>query len=489
MRLNDRIPVIVGVGQYKQQLEDVSKAEEQYILMERALRLAAEDANTPRLLEKLDRLLVIGGMWSYPDPGRLIADAVGSPNAKTFLTAMGGNMPQATVSECCERIAAGDMEIAAVVGGEAVYSKNKLRKLGKDLMKSGAGLEKAERFGENVSMSSQHERDNGFMMPTQIYPLFESAIRAHRQENHLDHRKRISSLWEGYNQVATANEYAWVQTPMTAQEIMEPTPENRMVGYPYTKAMNANSFVDFGGALIICSTGAAQSLGIPSDKWVFPHAATDGHATYFFSERNNLHESPAIRITSKACLELADITIDDVGPMDLYSCFPSVVQITMSELGIQPDRTTTTTGGLSFFGGPMNSYVIHAIASTVDAVRASEEYGFIHANGGYATKHACAVYSNRPPKGDFQRRNVQEEINAHPKREVAIDPVGKSIIESYTVLHDREGANKALVTSLMDDGKRALSSTSDVEIMESMMSEEYIGKTLEFTGSGTFEIA
>ena len=69
---------------------------------------------------------------------------------------------------------------------------------------------------------------------------------------------------------------------MTAQEIMEPTPENRMVGYPYTKAMNANSFVDFGGALIICSAGAAQSLGIPSDKWVFPHAATDGHATYFF---------------------------------------------------------------------------------------------------------------------------------------------------------------------------------------------------------------
>ncbi len=36
--------------------------------------------------------------------------------------------------------------------------------------------------------------------------------------------------------------------------------------------------------------------------------------------------------------------------------------------------------------------------------------------------------------------------------------------------------------------RRSLDS-SDVEIMESMMSEEYIGKTLEFTGSGTFEIA
>ena len=232
-----RNPVIVGVGQFKQQLEDVSLAEEQYVLMEQALRLAADDAGAPKLLTDIDRLLVIGGMWSYPDPGRLIADAVGSSNARTFLTAMGGNMPQATVSDCCERIAAGEMDIAAVVGGEAVYSKNKLRKLGKDLSKSGVDLEKAERFGENVSMSSQHERDKGFLMPTQIYPLFESAIRAHRKETHYEHRMRISSLWEGFNRVAAANEHAWVQTPMTAEEIMEPTADNRMVGYPYTLSL------------------------------------------------------------------------------------------------------------------------------------------------------------------------------------------------------------------------------------------------------------
>ena len=487
MGFDDRNPVIVGVGQFKQQLEDVSLAEEQYVLMEQALRLAADDAGAPKLLTDIDRLLVIGGMWSYPDPGRLIADAVGSSNARTFLTAMGGNMPQATVSDCCQRIAAGEMEIAAVVGGEAVYSKNKLRKLGEDLSKSGVDLEKAERFGENVSMSSQHERDNGFLMPTQIYPLFESAIRAHRKETHYEHRMRISSLWEGFNRVAVANEHAWVQTPMTAEEIMEPTADNRMVGYPYTKAMNANSFVDFGGAIIICSVAKARSLGIDSDNWVFPHSATDGHATFLFSERDNFHESPAIRITSKRCLELADISIDNIGPMDLYSCFPSVVQITMNELGIDPERAATTTGGLSFFGGPMNSYVIHAIASTIDEIRKTGEYGFVHANGGYATKHACAVYHNEPPKGQFRRMNVQEEIEASPKREVEENPIGKSVVEAYTVLHGREGPEKALMTTLMEDGKRALASTSDAQTMQSMMSEEYVGKTLEFSASGSFE--
>ena len=487
MGFDDRNPVIVGVGQFKQQLEDVSLAEEQYVLMEQALRLAADDAGAPKLLTDIDRLLVIEGMWSYPDPGRLIADAVGSSNARTFLTAMGGNMPQATVSDCCQRIAAGEMEIAAVVGGEAVYSKNKLRKLGEDLSKSGVDLEKAERFGENVSMSSQHERDNGFLMPTQIYPLFESAIRAHRKETHYEHRMRISSLWEGFNRVAVANEHAWVQTPMTAEEIMEPTADNRMVGYPYTKAMNANSFVDFGGAIIICSVAKARSLGIDSDNWVFPHSATDGHATFLFSERDNFHESPAIRITSKRCLELADISIDNIGPMDLYSCFPSVVQITMNELGIDPERAATTTGGLSFFGGPMNSHVIHAIASTIDEIRKTGEYGFVHANGGYATKHACAVYHNEPPKGQFRRMNVQEEIETSPKREVEENPIGKSVVEAYTVLHGREGPEKALMTTLMEDGKRALASTSDAQTMQSMMSEEYVGKTLEFSASGSFE--
>ena len=128
MAFHDRAPVIVGVGQYKQQLSDVSKANEQYLLMEQALRAAADDANCSELLRSIDRMLVIGGMWSYPDPGRLISDSVGSLEAKTFLTAMGGNMPQASVSDCCQRIAAGEMDVAVVVGGEAVYSKNKLKK-------------------------------------------------------------------------------------------------------------------------------------------------------------------------------------------------------------------------------------------------------------------------------------------------------------------------------------------------------------------------
>ena len=486
MTVHPRTPVIVGVGQVKQQLDDVTEAREQYELMVEAVRLAADDAGAPALLPAIDRLLVIGGMWRYPDPGRLIADAVGATSAPTLLTAMGGNMPQACVSDACERVLAGLDDVVVVTGGEAVYSKNKLRKQGQDLGRTGHDLPPAAFFGTDVTMSSEHEQSLGFVMPTVVYPLFESAVRAAAGRSLDEHRRVIGELWADFNAVAVANPHAWVRTPMTAEQIVTPSPDNRMVGLPYTKAMNANSFVDFGGAIIVTSAEKAEALGVPRDRWVFPHAATDGHATLLFSERDSFHESPAIRLTGSTALDLAGVGIDDIGHMDLYSCFPSVVQITMNELGIAPGRRVTTTGGLPFFGGPMNSYVVHAIASTIDAVRSDAgSVGFVHANGGYATKHACAVYSTTPPSTPFRRVDVQQAIDAHPRRDVDEAPSGAAVTESFTVLHGRDGPEKALLTALMPDGRRALGGSADPAVIEAMVAEEFVGRPVTMEPDGT----
>lgn len=486
MAVHPRTPVIVGVGQVKQQLDDVTEAREQYELMAEAVRVAADDARAPALLTAIDRLLVIGGMWRYPDPGRLIADAVGATDASTLLTAMGGNMPQACVSDACERVLTGLEDVVVVTGGEAVYSKNKLRKLGQDLGRTGHDLPPAEFFGTDVTMSSEHEQTLGFVMPTVVYPLFESAVRAAAGRGLDEHRAVIGELWADFNAVAVDNPYAWVRTPMTAEEIVTPSADNRMVGLPYTKSMNANSFVDFGGAIIVTSAEKAEAMGVPQDRWVFPYSATDGHATLLFSERDSFHSSPAIRLTGSTALDLAGVGIDDIGHMDLYSCFPSVVQITMNELGIAPGRRVTTTGGLPFFGGPMNSYVIHAIASTIDAVRADAgSMGFVHANGGYATKHACAVYGTTPPDTPFRRVDVQQAIDAHPSRDVDQAPSGPGVTESFTVLHGRDGPEKALMTALMPDGRRALGGSDDAAVIDAMLTEEFVGRAVTMEPDGT----
>ena len=42
-------------------------------------------------------------------------------------------------------------------------------------------------------------------------------------------------------------------------------------------------------------------------------------------------------------------------------------------------------------------------------------------------------------------------------------------------MHGHEGPEYALITTLMADGRRALSKTDDNTLMESMMEEEYVG--------------
>ncbi len=483
MTIDERTPVVVGVGQYRQQLDDPTQALEQYRLMEEALRAAGSDSGSA-VLAQLDEVVVIGGMWRYPDPGRLIADAVGATSARTVLTAMGGNMPQAILNDAAARIAAGSVDVVAITGGEAVYSKNKLRGLGLDLPRTGYDLPPAGGFGTELPMSSSHELERGFTTPTEVYPLFESAIRADRGESHDEHRRRIGTLWAGFNAVAVANPYAWSRTPMTAEEIITASPSNRMVGYPYTKVMNANSFVDFGAAVVVCSASRARALGIAPDQWVFPVAGAEGTATERFSERAVFHESPAIREVGRRCLALAELTIDEIGPIDLYSCFPSVVQLSMRALGIAESRPVTTTGGLTFFGGPMNSYVLHAIASTVEAVRATGRPGFVHGNGGYATKHSCGVYAPSAPSFGFRLEDVQAAIDTYPTRAVDEAPDGIGRVESYTVMHGKDGPDRALLTLIMADGARALGHSRDHDVMADMTEIEYVGRSARITPSG-----
>ena len=67
-------------------------------------------------------------------------------------------------------------------------------------------------------------------------------------------------------------------------------------------------------------------------------------------------------------------------------------------------------------------------------------------------------------------------------------PSGDSVIEAYTVLHGREGPEKALITAIMADGRRALTSSVDFSLIENMLEEEFIGKDMFFKPNGEFVI-
>jgi acetyl-CoA C-acetyltransferase len=254
--------------------------------------------------------------------------------------------------------------------------------------------------------------------------------------------------------------------------------------------MNSNNAVEQGAAVILCSAERAEALGVPRDRWVFPHSGTDAHDHYHVTERDDLGSSPAMRLAGRGALALAGVDGDDLAHIDLYSCFPSAVQIAAAELGLSTDRPLTVTGGLSFAGGPWNNYVMHSIATM--AARLREEpgaLGLVTANGGYITKHAFGVYSTEPPTEGFRHEDVQAEVDALPRRVLDESPDGEMAVETWTAMHDREGQPETgIVVGLLDDGSRALGTTTDPDTLRALVTEDLAGRRARIRPDGATEL-
>ena len=330
------------------------------------------------------------------------------------------------------------------------------------------------------------------VMPVQVYPMFETAIRARAGRSVQDHQKHISELWSRFSNVAAKNPNAWSQNAVSAEDIRTASPSNRMIGFPYPKFMNSNNDVDMGAALIMCSVEKAEALGIPRDRWIFIHSGTDCHEHRYVSERDTFADTPAVKLGGKMALDLAETSINDIDIVDLYSCFPSAVQLGAASLGLSTDRQLTRTGGLSFAGGPWNNYVMHAVATVVGELRARPgEKGLVWGNGGYATKHAFGVYSTTPPTNSFKHAYPQDQIDALPRRTV-VDigtSEGPATIEGYTVMHDRDGnPERAIAPCLLPNGNRAWGISDDADTVTAMCEGEWVGRAVRLDATGTLLI-
>ena len=483
--MSARAPVVVGVAQLEQRTEDLDAAREPLALMEDALRAAAADARAPELLSRADALYVIRGIWPYRNPAAVLAERLGNRACATFQTPFGGNLVQSSVHHAARRIASGESEIALLTGAETGRTQQRARKLGKTLGYSAAPGAAQQRVAEERPMNGPAELARGIVRPIQLYPIFESALRRQAGEALDAHRLRIAALWARFSEVAARNPGAWLRERFSAEQIARPSAANRMVGYPYTKLMNANDAVDQGAALILCTASAARRLGVPRERWIFLHAGADGHDHFFVSERDELHSSPAIRLAGGRALELAGVSLDEVQHLDVYSCFPSAVQVAMRELGIDADRCPTVTGGLTFAGGPLNNYVMHAIARMVEVLRADAgSRGLVTANGGFLTKHSFGIYSAAEPEQGYRFADVQAEVDALPRRAVVVDAAGPAEIEGYTVMYGPDGPSVAHAACRLPDGSRTWANSQDRALLEAMTREEFCGRAVKLDGAG-----
>ena len=497
-KIDPRTPILVGQAQVAQHIDNLESAAGPIELMSQAVRAALADAGIQNAgttnATTLDALRVVRSLSTRnTNPAQDIASMLEISANEYGLTPHGGNMPQYLVNSAALQIRDDGAQMIVLTGGESFRSRRRARAAQMTLpwMEQHDG-EAPTALGEDLVMNHEIELAHKIMLPIEIYPMFETALRYRDKRTVADHQKYISELWARFSDVAATNPHAWIQQSYTAQARRTPTSDNRMIGFPYTKLMNSNNDVDMAAALVMCSVERAEALGIARDKWIFLHAGTDCHEHNFVSHRYSFTDTPAIRIGGQRVLALAEKSIDEIENLDLYSCFPSAVQLGAESLGVSLDRQLTCTGGLSFAGGPFNNYVMHAIATTMTTLREKPtETGLVWANGGYATKHAFGVYATTPPLHGFKHESPQSEVDSLPRREVAtaIDAQGPATVEAYSVMHDREGAaEKVRASVLLSDGRRAWATSDNTQLGQDMCENEWVGKTVTLDETGDIRV-
>ena len=488
------MPVLIGCGQLTDRRPPEEAGTPIELMVEVARRAAADAGPGQALLDQIDAIAALGLTVDSPESGsgasgmvrnvpQSVCTALNIDPAEKRYTHAGGNTPQMLVNRYAEKISLGDVSAVLLVGAEALHTMLSRLKMGLDLdaWMDDSGDE-PQMLGDSRPAASDHEMAYSMQTPSVTYPLFENALRGKYGLSLEEHRKKLGDLYQRFNAVAAKNSLSWFPTERSSQEIATVSESNRYVGFPYTKFLNSVIQVNMGAAVILTSVAKARELGVADDRMVYLHGCADANDIWNVSERGNYFSSPAIRTMGQKALAMSGKTVDEINYFDIYSCFPSAVQIACDELGIAHDdpRGLTITGGLPYFGGPGNNYVMHSIATMMDVLRSNPgKFGLLNANGWFITKHSMGIYSTTPLKDDWRREtpaDYQRAIldEAHPPFTEL--PNGKATIETYTVLHGRKGVERALVIGLLDDGTRFIAETpNDEHTLRKMMDRDMLG--------------
>jgi acetyl-CoA C-acetyltransferase len=479
--------VLIGVGQVTERPSPgatYATRKHPLDLMVEALERAAVDSGAASMLANIDELVAVSSFtWHTNDPALLVAQRLGL-EVTTGLLGVGGNTPQKFLNAAARRILAGELRCVAVVGAEAMYARLLAGREGRehDWERQPDDVTSPVIASDDPAPLTAAEYGQGLNLPTNVYPLFENARRARLGWTIPEQREHLGRLWSNFATVAQKNPYAWIRDAPSPMSIATPSEHNRMVSFPYTKLLMANMPVDMAASYIMTSYEHATSLGVARDRMVFPECGADANDHWLISDRPQLDDSPAMRAIWSTVTDYG-IDRDDLAHLDLYSCFPTVVQSACDVLGIDafdPVRVPTITGGLTFGGGPGNNYVTHSIASMVDALRSDpSSRGLVTALGWFCTKHSWGVYATSPPRDRFQWSNPQDDVDRQA-RCVSVQQDGAATVESYTVTHSPDGEpERLIVAARTTDGVRTWCHSTDAALLRESESEELIGRTGE----------
>ena len=407
-------------------------------------------------------------------PGTIARDLKIKPR-HAFYEISGGQSAQKLVSEMAARIYAGEADVALVVGGEAIGAGRLAKKKNIKIdWADGDALPFEERTAD-VRMLTRAEIKHGMVVPAYFYGLMENAI-AHREgHSRTQHRQAMARLFARFSTVAETNPYAQFPAHRSTEFLATPSKENFEFADPFLKWHMAQDAVNVGAAILLMSEEKADELGIAQDQRVYLNGSGEANDSQL-SERLTLDKSWAMNVALTRALEAAGKTADEMDVFDLYSCFPCAVFCSTAVLGLDWEndpRALTVTGGLPFAGGPGNNYSLHGIAAMMPRLRAEAgKYGLVLANGGWMTKEAAGIYSTERP-AEF----VPVASAAYQTELMDIDPEpGEGVLESYTVVHGREGPKQGIAFGKTANGHRFIANADAAALVQLREEDSQIGR-------------
>jgi len=452
----ERLPVIIGIGEYIERPLDISKGVEPLEMMAKALTLANDDCGG-NILDSVDSLDVVMPMsWRYSDLAGELSAHLGLTPKRAVLGPSGGQAPLKYIHDAAKEIAEGRSTVAAIVGGEAQHTLVSAQRAGQ--MPPWSPFAKdGPNFADTPGAIHPLSIALGLYLPLNIYPLFEAATAAHWGQSPQEADAETASILSASSHIAAGNPYSWGPTALSGADILNPTPKNRIVAWPYTKSMVASMNVNQSAAVIITSLKKALEIGIPESKCVYVTQGASANEPRDFLARENYYESPA----QDAVLNALKTETSATEAAELYSCFPVVPKMARRILDRDIETPTTVTGGMSFFGAPLNNYMTHAACAMVRKIRGGEPRGLIYGQGEYVTKHYGLRLAAEPADTAllFAGDNTQDiaDTARGPVPEIIQNAEGPAQVESFAILSNRDGSpSHAAIMARLESGQRTL---------------------------------
>jgi acetyl-CoA C-acetyltransferase len=478
-RVDPRAPCIIGVGQRTQRDGSSPEPLDMWADVCHAAATDTRVADAGRVLGAADSLqIVYCQSWPYDDPARRLADRLGINPRHRLYSGIGGTTPQVLVQDAAAAVMRGECDVAVITGAEALETRRQLKRRGERPAWSFRDPERKPFPFEAPFHPAEvaHEVFQAWL----TFAVWDIARRAHLSVGPDESRRRLGELMAPMTEVAAANEHAWFRQPRSPAELITPTRENRMVGYPYTKYMVSIMDVDMAAAVIVASEAAADALGVPRGRRVYLRGWCYATDPVYVAEHDEMWRSPAMASASAEALRRAGVGIDDVAHLDLYSCFASSVNFARDALGMRDDdgRAVTVTGGLPFAGGAGSDYMMHSIATMTDVLREDEgAIGLVSGVGMHMTKHVFGVYSTTP--GEVSLPTLPTKARTRPIRDTYSGP---ATVAAYTVAHGRDGEAEwgvAVCDLPGGSGERAYARIDDPALMAEAEATELVGANVD----------